>query len=168
MTLSCIPLKIAPQIQHYKLMKTRRFIRQLPQQHAFVFQDTKVPDAFYQFFNIRFSSLSQWTNENLPINVKGASYFFSFYGVEKTTKTFNLFPFIVDTILEEKGDFRFFERFYTRYRPHAYIVITVRNETLEDCLEPRHPARESLVEFLEAMRKDYLMTNNYIDQLFRK
>lgn len=149
-------------------MKTRRFIRQLPQQHAFVFQDSKAPDAFYQFFNITFSSLSQWTDANLPISVNGASYFFSFYGVEKITKTIHLFPFIVATALEEKGVPRFFEGFYTRHQPHAYIVITVQNEALEDCLEPRHPAREYLVDFLATVRKEYLVTNNYIDQLFRK
>lgn len=115
-----------------------------------------------------FSSLSQWTDVNLPISIKEASYFFSFYGVEKTTKTIHLFPFIVAAALEEKGVPRFFEGFYTRHQLHAYIVIIVQNEALEDCLQPQHPAREHLVDFLATVRKEYILTNNYTDQLFRK
>ncbi len=42
---SCIPIKIAPNIETDKLVKAKRFKRDLPRNYGFVFEDPKDSDC---------------------------------------------------------------------------------------------------------------------------
>ena len=52
---SCIPVKIAPKIEKDKVMLAKRFKRQLPRDHAYIFKDPKEADEFYNYINTKIS-----------------------------------------------------------------------------------------------------------------
>lgn len=149
-------------------MKTKRFVKNLPLRYGFVFKDTKEANEFYQFVNIKLSGTNQWNVANLPFQVEGTNFDLSLYEVEKTTKTFNLLPFLIDERLKEKGYAPLLSDFHNSRRGQWYLLLTVRDDALFDGLSPKHPQYNAIVEYLEYLRKEYLNTNNYIDQFFQK
>ena len=52
---SCIPLRIAPNIDDYKIKVAKKFKRKLPKTNAFIFEDPKEADAFYNYINIKYN-----------------------------------------------------------------------------------------------------------------
>ena len=75
---------------------------------------------------------------------------------------------MIDEKLSKKGYDPLLSEYYTSRTGQWYILLTEHDDTLADALEPQHPQRNELIYFLEALRKEYLSTNNYIDQFFRK
>ena len=53
-TFSCIPLQIAPNIDGAKIYKGKKFKKQLPKQHVYVFEDPKDANEFYTYINAKF------------------------------------------------------------------------------------------------------------------
>jgi hypothetical protein len=51
---SCIPLSFAPKIKTDKVKLAKRFKRDLPKQHGFIFEDPKEADEFYTFINTKY------------------------------------------------------------------------------------------------------------------
>ena len=149
-------------------MKTKRFLKQLPFRHGFVFKDPKDAREFYQFVNVKLADTSEWSAINLPFQLEGTKFYLSLYEVKKTTKMFNLLPFLIDKKLMEKGNDPLLSEHYRSRIGQWYLLLTVHDDTLEDALAPQHSQRNELIHFLEALRKEYLSTNNYIDQFFRK
>jgi hypothetical protein len=88
--------------------------------------------------------------------------------VEKTTKTLNLLPILIDERLKEKGYDPLLSAYHNSRRGQWYLVLTVSDDALLDGLSPKHPHYNAIVNYLEDLRKEYLNTNNYIDQFFQK
>ncbi|EWH14575.1 hypothetical protein KLA_04387 [Cellulophaga geojensis KL-A] len=51
---SCIPLRIAPNIQDYKITKGKTFKRGLTKHHVFIFEDPKDESEFYNYVDVKY------------------------------------------------------------------------------------------------------------------
>ncbi len=165
---SCIPIKIAPKIEDYRIVVAKRFKRDLAREYAFVFEDYKNADEFYHFINAKFNLQFEEVETNVPILVDDHLFFMSFHEREKTTEVGNLIPVIIDGILDSEGVDPILESSYSSRKSHWYILITVRDAEFRDCLSPHHLYRERVVANLQELKDEYLSTQNYAEAFFRK
>lgn len=91
-SLSCIPERIAPSIDNYKLVQGKKFKKSLSKRHIFIFEDPKSADHFYHYVDTKFQLNNQNVFDDVPFEVGGEPYFFAFYEVEIPTKILNLGP----------------------------------------------------------------------------
>ncbi len=165
---SCIPLKIAPKIEAEKLIVAKKFKRTLPKKHSYVLEDPKDADEFYNYINTKYELHHEDVEYNVPVLINENEYFLSFHEVERVTKTINLLPFMIDGGLESKGYSPVFEDDHSTRKGFWYIVLTVSDSELNDCLNPEFANRQEVLAFLKTVRLEYLGTKNYMNALFRK
>lgn len=167
LTFSCIPVRIAPNIKDDKVMLAKKFKRKLPKNYAFIFEDPKDANEFYNYINTKFDLGHQDVEYNVPVIIDGELFFLSFYEVEIPTKTVNLLPMLIDAKLDDAGSDPMFEDNYFSRIGNWYLALTVTNQDMEDCLKPKHPSRVKAINYLRALQKEYLDTSNYADAYFR-
>lgn len=166
---SCIPLRIAPDIKTYKIAKGKKFKRGLPKRQMFIFEDSKQAGHFYNYVNTKFQLEDDQVYDDVPFEISGNQYYFSFYEVDIPDKSINLFPVlfeaalnsalsIEDEIESEPQDIR---------TDNFYIAIEVYNDIEKDCLSSEALSREIVLNYLSALRKEYLATNNYNELVFK-
>ncbi|WP_233267608.1 hypothetical protein [Algibacter sp. L1A34] len=165
---SCIPVRIAPTIKTDKVMVAKKFKRKLPKRQAFIFEDPKNSNEFYNYVNTKYELQHQDVEFNVPFKVDGQLLYFSFHEVEIPNKTFNLIPVILDAKLDHEGYDPLFEDSYTSRQGNWYIVITVNDEAMNDCLKPNNLYKASVLKYLKQMRLEYLNTSNYLEALLRR
>lgn len=163
---SCIPLRVAPKIQDYKVMKGDKFKRALPERDMFVFEDPKDANYFYQYVDAKFHLNDENVYDDVPFIIAKNQYFFSFYEVEIPTKTVNLGGIFIDAILDDAGIGPIFEESYGNRKGHWYIAIEVYSDTENDCLKTTALSREAVLKYLRALKKEYLTTHNYNETVF--
>ena len=164
---SCIPLRIAPTIEDYKLTKGKKFKKHLPRDNAFVFEDPKDASEFYNFINTKYSLDYQTVEYNVPIKVEGKEFFLSFYEVEIPTKTINLIPLAVDATLQSKGHDPILEDAQFSRKGNWYLALFVYDADMKDCLKSNYPSRPEILKHLQAIKKEYLTTNNYLEAMMK-
>jgi len=162
---SCIPISIAPNMKGGKVVKAKKFKRQLPKQYAFIFEDPKNANEFYEYVNAKFQVSYDDLEGNIPININDNNYYLTFYEVERNTETVNLIPMVVDAALEEKGygSGATLESAYTSRSGTWYLALTVSNDALEDCLNPEHDSKPEIEKYAKELREEYLSTTHYIE-----
>ncbi len=165
---SCIPLRIAPTIKTDKVMVAKKFKRKLPKQHAFIFEDPKDANEFYNYVNTKYELNHDNVEWNVPFVIEGETFFFSFYETEIPDKTLNFLPFLIDAKLEQEGIDPLFEDAYVSRKGNWYLAITVADNKMKDCLKPEYIKRESILKYLRDLRIEYLNTDNYFEALLRK
>jgi len=74
---SCIPLRIAPTIDDYKIIKGKKFKRSLSKRQMFIFEDAKEAEQFYSFVNIKFQLDHKNVYDDVPFEINGEQYFFA-------------------------------------------------------------------------------------------
>lgn len=159
---SCVPLSIAPKIETDKVKIAKKFKRDLPKQYAFIFEDPKEADQFYFFINEKFDLNFNNVESNVPFFVDGKEYALTFYEREKVDRTLNLVPLIIDQKLEQEDCDPIFDDLYTFRIGHWYLVLTVMDEAMTDCLSPNYNNRDAVVKYLRDLREEYLTTNDYM------
>ena len=164
---SCIPLRIAPNIKDYKLTQGKRFKRSLPEREMFVFEDPKEALSFYNFVNTKFQLNNENVYDDVPFIIDGQQYFFSFYEVEIPTKTLNLFPILLDGLLDRAEMDPLLEEVYASRNGHWYIAIEAYSDLEKDCLQIKSLSRETVLKYLRSLKKEYLSTNNYNEVVFK-
>mgnify|MGYP005997601891 CR=1 FL=1 len=164
---SCIPLRIAPTIKDYKLTTGKKFKRQLPKDNAFVFEDPKEANEFYNFINTKYSLNHQTVEYNVPINVDGVEFFLSFYETEISDKSINLIPFFANVALENKGVSPVFNDPQVKRQGNWYLALFVYDADMNDCLNSNYPDRIAILNHLKAIKKEYLNTNNYLEAMMK-
>ena len=165
---SCIPLRIAPNIKDYKLTKGKGFKRALPKKTMFVFEDPKDANEFYNYINTKFQLNDYYVDVQVPFEVGGVVYYFSFYEVEIPTKTLNLVPLALDVILNKSADMDpMFDELHTSRTGNWYIAIEVFRDNEKDCLSESSVSREVVLPYLRALKMEYLATNNYNEVVFK-
>ena len=165
---SCIPLRIAPNIKDYKLAFGKRFKKGLPKKTVFVFEDPKDADEFYGYVNTKFQLNDYYVDVEVPFDVQGNNYFFSFYEVEIPTKTINLVPLILDGVLTQASDMDpVFDELYATRTGNWYIAIEVFSETENDCLLESSVSRDIVLPYLRNLKNEYLSTQNYNEIVFK-
>ena len=157
----CIPLSFAPSIESYELIATKKFSKELPSGYGFVFEDPKSANEFYYYINSKFDLNFSEEEFNIPVELNGKALYLSFYECERTTKTINLIPILLDAKREDNGNEPIFQDQHSTRNGHWYIVITVRDAALKDLLHPENEQVIEVSEFLESLRKEYLSTYHY-------
>lgn len=167
---SCIPTKIAPRFkaQDYKIMKAKKFQRKLPRETSFIFKDPKDADEFYNYINKKYNLNHDNVGLNTPFQFKGNTYYLSYSEVERIDETLNLPLVIIDGKRKQNGNSALFDDSYTTRKGHWYIIITVYDENLSNCLLDKYPKRLEIIEYLKALKQEYLTTHNYEELLFLK
>ncbi len=163
---SCIPLKVAPKIENYKITKAKKFKRNLPNQNAFVFKDPKDANEFYQYIEAKLGFENQTSENYNPFKINNKAYYLAFYEVERTTKTLNLVPIATD--LAVKSQDPLLENFYTSRKGDWYIVITITSADSLDCLASNYKNKEKVISYLKTLKEDYLATNNYEETFMKR
>ncbi|GGW62414.1 hypothetical protein DFQ11_102394 [Winogradskyella epiphytica] len=167
---SCIPYKIAPKFknQDYKVMQAKKFQRKLPRETSFIFKDPKDADEFYNYINKKYNLDNIEVGINTPFKLKGETLYLTYYEAERTDEIVNL-PFVlVDAKRDSNGNSRLFENNYTTRTGHWYIIITIYDKNLKNCLRDHHPLKDHTLKYLEDLKKEYLTTHNYEELLFTK
>tara|TARA_R110002012_G_scaffold263456_2_gene446564 strand:- start:234274 stop:234834 length:561 start_codon:yes stop_codon:yes gene_type:complete len=170
---SCIPLRIAPKIDDFKLVKGKKFKRGLPKRTMFVFTDTKDAEEFYNYINTKFQLDDDRVYDDVPFNIHEDQFFFSFYEVAISDKSLNVAtPFLaaLGNKLLEVGD-----EPSTIFNPDAsviltsnyYIAIEVYSDDEYDCLAKDSVSKEVVLNYLSALKNQYLATHNYNEVLFK-
>ncbi|MEY8021655.1 hypothetical protein AB8P51_12545 [Muriicola sp. SD30] len=168
LSFSCIPIKIAPKIDDYKIVVAKKFKRDLPRQHAFVFEDDKEADEFYHYINTRFDLEYENVELNVPFTVSGQTYFMSFDEREKVTEVVNLLPIVIAGVLKSEAIDPILEDASSSRNSNWYVLITVMDGNFNDCLAPEYPFREEVILFLHALKKEYQSTHHYVEALLKK
>ncbi len=160
---SCIPIKIAPNLEEGKVLKARRFIRPLGNRYAYVFEDPKKANEFFKYVNAKYQISYDDLDGNIKFFIDENSYYLTFYEINKETKTINLIPMVTDAVLEEKGYSPMFENQYASRIGKWYIAITVTDEKMKDCLRPKYEQLADMEKYLTELQEEYLTTAHYIE-----
>lgn len=170
---SCIPLRIAPTIQDYKVTKGKKFKRSLPKRQMFVFTDTKDAEQFYTYINTKFQLKHVDVYDNVPFKIEADQFFFSFYEVEINDKSIDIATPVLATvgnkllqIGDEPSEF-FVPETNVRRTGNYYIAMEVYSDDGNDCLSKDSVSREAVLNYLRDLKKEYLATHNYNEVLFK-
>jgi len=169
-TTACIPVQIAPKFknQDYKIMQAKKFQKQMPRETAFIFKDSKDAEEFYNYINKKFKLNGNDVGYNVPFQLEGQTLYLSYHEAERTDKNVNL-PFaVIDAKRESNGNSRLFEGNYSSRTGHWYIILTVFDENIKNCLKESHPLKEKTIDYLKNLKQEYLTTQNYEALLLTK
>lgn len=155
---SCIPIKIAPGIADHKLMLAKKFQRKLPAAYALIFEDPKDEQEFYFFINSRYTLIEQNDQLKIPLLINNETFLLSYYEVEKSTKTINFVPILLDGLLASKGMDPWFENIESTRTGHWFLVLTVSDSNNNDCLDPTYQFHKDVLDALKTLKDDYLRT----------
>ena len=169
---SCIPLRVAPQIDDYKIAKGKRFKRSLSKRQMFIFEDEKEAEQFYSFVNTKFQLNDENVYDDVPFKIAGTQYFLAWYEVEIPDKTLNLAPMFFqlfvgaalgsdDPLENYNGDGDMVRK------DNWYIALEVYNDLDPDCLVENSLSRAAVLKYLRALKKEYLNTHNYNETVFK-
>lgn len=170
---SCIPLRIAPQIEDYKIIRGKKFKRNLSERQMFVFEDPKQAEQLYSFINKKFNLKNENVYDDVPFVVDGKQYFFAFYEIEIPDKALNLGPLLVDLVLNmalenEAPEFYLADESRDIIRTENwYVAIEVYSDLEKDCLAKGSLSREAVLKYLRDLKNEYLATNNYNETVFK-
>lgn len=165
---SCIPLRIAPTIKEDKVVVAKKFKRNLPRDHAFIFEDPKNTNEFYNYINTKYERNHNDVEFNVPFFIDDEVFFLSFYEVEIPTKTINLLPIFIDAALDSNGYGPMLEDHEFYRIGNWYVALLVTDANMKDCLKSNHPSQEKVLQFLRDTRVEYLTTHDYVQALLRK
>ena len=158
---SCIPLKIAPNIEGEKIVNAKKFKKGLPNFQGYVFEDTKNANEFYKFTNSKYDLKHINVDSNVPITINNKTYYLSFFERERTTKTLNLIPIAIDVDRNTKGKDPLLENLYTSRLGYWYLILTVTDPEIKDCLNTSYPQHKEIVKHLKNLKTEYFSTSNY-------
>ncbi|WP_299229229.1 hypothetical protein [uncultured Psychroserpens sp.] len=165
---SCIPIRVAPKIEHQKIMVGKKFRRTLPKAYVFIFEDPKDANEFYDYINTKFQLNNFDVDYDVPIQLNGKPYYMSFYEAEIPTKTLNLAPIVVDAALAvNQLDPLLIDHHMSRVGTW-YVAISILDKESNNCLEPNYKDRTIVIDYLKCLKNEYLTTHNYIEILFKK
>lgn len=162
----CIPVQRAPNIKDFKVMNAKKFDKTIAPKTTFIFKDPKDADEFYNYINTKFQLKHDNVGYNSPVVVDGVELYLTYYEKEKLNTTLNLPLVIIDKKLEQEDIGPLFENNYTKRTGEWYLMITVYDENLKNCLLKSHPLRPKVLKFLKELKDEYLNTHNYESLLF--
>lgn len=149
------------------MMQAKKFKRKLPRETSFIFKDPKKADEFYHYVNTKYQLNHTDVGYNVPITIDGKTCYLTYNEASIDDKKMNLLGLVVDAKLEDEGLTPLFDS-YVKRKGHWYLIITVFDENIKNCLLEDHPLRQKTIEYLKDLKKEYLSTHNYQELLFTK
>lgn len=167
---SCIPTQIAPKFKNktYKVTLAKKFERTLEREMAFIFKDPKDAEEFYKYLNKKFQLQHKDVGTNVPFQLNNETLYLSYTEISRNDTSINLPLVAVDAKRQANGNSSLFERSHTSNNEHWYIVITVYDEQIENCLKNTHRLKDKTIEYLKALQMEYFNVQNYDELLLNK
>lgn len=167
---SCIPIKIAPKFENedYKIMQAKKFQRKMPRETSFIFKDSKDANEFYTYINKKYKLNDMDVGINTPFQIDGQTLYLSYHEAERTDETINIPLVVIDAKRESNGNSRLFEDNYSSRTGHWYILLTVYDDTITNCLKDKHLMKAKTIQYLKDLKQEYLSTQNYEALLLTK
>lgn len=161
-TISCVPTRIAPRFEGYKVMKARKFKRKLPLETSFIFKDTKNEGEIYRYFNTKFQLNDLDVGLNTSFQLDNETYYITYHETDIEDKVLNVLGGVIDVALDKKGVGPVFDgNGYVFRKGHWYILLTVYDDDIKNCLLDTHPKKKKILNYLENLRKEYLTIQDY-------
>ncbi|MEP0214661.1 MAG: hypothetical protein ABJD66_15695 [Cellulophaga sp.] len=170
---SCIPLRVSPNIEDYKIAKGKNFKRGLTKHQVFIFEDPKDESEFYNYVYVKYQLYNTDVFYNVPFFINDVPYYFSFYEVEKKDKSIDLFTPTLGVLVNraigsnDNPSDLFNEQPRIRIDGNYFIAINVTDDDGKDCLDENSLSRPLVLNYLRALKKEYLATHNYNELLFK-
>lgn len=157
-TNSCIPLRVAPKINNYKIKVAKKFKRKLPKKYAFIFKDPKEANEFYKFIDFKYNLDIENVDENISFTINDNQYFMSIYEIEKPTKYINFFPFIFEAVIDSamNGSNSYSGEAEIIRQGYWYFVLTVNDSNMNDSLSPDYEFRADVLRYLIDLKEEYI------------
>ncbi len=152
---SCITLRKAPEVTTHKVATAKKFQRKFPKQKAFIFEDPKEADQFYNYINIKFQLNDNDVGFDVPIDINNNLYYFTYHEAEIPDKKFNLLGLTVDAALTANKLDPIFNNYVNR-KGHWFIAITVRDVENKNCLNSNYKNRKEVLDYLQLLQNEYL------------
>jgi len=166
-TIACIPTRIAPRFEGHKIMQAKKFKRKLPGETSFIFKDPKNAEEFYNYLNVKFQLNNIDVGLNTRFKLDNKTFYLTYNETDIPDKNLNIVGFATDVVLQEKGFAPLFNSYENR-TGHWYIILTVHDDAVKNCLLDKHPMKQKIIDYLERLRKEYLSTQNYEELLLTK
>ncbi|MGB3590739.1 MAG: hypothetical protein WBA16_03550 [Nonlabens sp.] len=164
----CVPVKTPPKIKRYKIEWGHDFYKELPRNHAFIFEDPKPEFEFYKYISTKYDVSIQNADFDVAVEVSGKLFYLSFYEVDYVGSKINVMGMVIDKALQGTalGSVVEDRQGYVRHGDEKwYIVMEARSSDGFDALHPDYKDRTLIVDYLENMRQQYLDLQNYNDAL---
>jgi hypothetical protein len=149
-------------------MMAKKFQRKMPRETAFIFKDSKDTEEFYNYINKKYRLNDVDVGINVPFELDGQTLYLSYHEAEHTDESVNLPFLLVDAKRDSNGNDPIFEDNYTTRKGHWYILVTVYDDEIKNCLRDKHPMRVKTIQYLKDLKQEYLTTQNYEELLFTK
>ncbi|WP_158975046.1 hypothetical protein [Cellulophaga sp. L1A9] len=169
---SCVPIRIAPRIDDYKVSKGKKFKRSLSKRQMFIFEDPKEGGEFYNYVNTKFQLNDSIVYDDVPFQLEEKQFFFSSYEIEIQDKSFQLVPIALDVLLNKSLGMEEVNPIFSNpdgitRTGNYYIAIEVYSDLEKDCLIENSFSRTSVLKYLRQLKDEYLATHNYNEVLFK-
>ncbi len=168
--ISCIPIRVAPNIENYKISKGKKFKRELSKRKFFIFEDPKEAQHFYNFVNTKFQLNHSNVYDDVPFQIDGHHFFFVFYEISIPDKTLNFLPAILNASMNrvlKSEDEEYIDGSDILRKDNWYVAIEVYSDIEKDCLDQNSLSRDAVLMYLRNLKKEYLTTHNYNETVFR-
>lgn len=167
---SCVTVKKAPKIETFKIEKGNDFSKELPPVPMFVFEDPKDAYDFYDYVNVKYDMRDKEVGFNVPVEITGDTLYLTYYEIERETQKVNILGRVTNEVIKKTLDSdEGLESIARDQRTGTwYIGITARDEMWSSALNESHALSESVINYLEEMRQEYLRTHNYNELRFLK
>ena len=128
----------------------------------------KPPEEWRWFSQIHFGVYNdpQQRLHAFQIGEKQYTLLYTFF--TRKGERINVWAMLLDVLFLQWINMSLFEADHTTRNIRQYVRVSVCDAHEKDALHPSHPHRKTVIASLEELRRTYLATNNYMDQLFRK
>ena len=120
----------------------------------FVFKDEKKANEFYNYIDTKYQLNNINVIDDVPFQIDGEQYFFSFCEVDIPNKGLNLFAIVADVFLNGALNNQNISNGTTSVSRNSnwYIAIEVYSDSENDCLQINSLSREPVLKYLRALK----------------
>lgn len=173
----CIPIKRAPNITDYKVLKGKKLKKSLGKKNYFVFKNEKNMALFSAYINDKFKPKPYTFTSNIPVKLEGETFYFTFINVPVTEETADLFSPLLGAVIESAlgvededypDDFNDDEESIPVYTNKKYFVaVKVQHDIEGDCLAENSLFRPIVLNYLRNLKTEFSNHSSYYDALFK-
>lgn len=152
----CIPLRTAPQIKDFKVMKGKRLNKKLQRKMYYVFENHQRHFKFYDFLDEYVIPEDYMFYSNVPVAIDGETFYITFKEVEGKSEVVDLVTPFLGIMANEVVNSDVFGTNVNTYSSYEnYIAIRVHHERDSDCLHKNSLYRPIVLKYLSTLKAHY-------------